>query len=183
MVRPPLEIPVIGLRQRIVALVFLMVAGCGGNGGQLVADRGFHSAIAISDGYPVWIRDTDFSGAPGAVNRLTIDTRAVTPLVPQGSLWSQDDADLALAASDGRVYFTTATSVMSVAVTGGDATVIVDESQHGRPLFVAADGDHVYWTRWSGGIVAQSLADGSQSLVASTSSAEALAVDDTNVHS
>lgn len=65
MVRPPLEIPVIGLRQRIVALVFLMVAGCGGNGGQLVADRGFHSAIAISDGYPVWIRDTDFSGAPG----------------------------------------------------------------------------------------------------------------------
>lgn len=67
-------------------------------------------------------------------------------------------------------------------MTGGDATVIVDESQHGRPLFVAADGDHVYWTRWSGGIVAQSLADGSQSLVASTSSAEALAVDDTNVY-
>ena len=162
-------------------MLALSAAGCS-NGGRLVADRGLHSAIAISDGYPVWIRDTDFSGTPGAVNRLTIDTRAVTPLVRQGSLWSPDDTDLDLATSGGVVYFTTTTSVMSVAVTGGDATVIVDESQHGRPLFVAADSDHVYWTRWSGGIVAQSLADGSQTTIASTSTAEALAVDDTNVY-
>lgn len=169
--------------RKVVVATLALSAACGGNSGKLVADSGVHSAIVAGDGYVLWIRNTDPSNMPGAVNRLAIGATVVDTLVREGALRSASDSlGKSVTVSGANVYFTTSMRIASVPLAAPGAwTTVVDERQYGAPTLVAADADHVYWTR-SSGIMSQSLVDGTQTKLVSTDIVDGLAVDGTNVY-
>lgn len=151
---------------RILVAGLLVSVGCNGRSGQLIADAGPHSAITASNGLIIWIRDTDESNYPGAINLLPVGGSSVTTLVREGAIWSQRYGNLgqSFAVRGDQVYFPAAYEIDSVPLASPGQFVTAFKA---GGYALAANSDHVFWSD-SKSITSQSFVDGTSGTIPTT---------------